>query len=164
MRDRAVGIGRLYFVVLFGIVFITAATASVLQINRERDSHDLMTRTSIWITHQIELELLKFQNTLDIYRSDLSENKAQDVQFRFDILWSRVPVALTGREGEEFRNAPGAKEALVSLKRDLVAFDPLIQGISDTNQLTMREISHTIGDYAQRFREISLQLNVGSYS
>jgi signal transduction histidine kinase len=163
-QDRSINIGSLYVVVLLGTVFIAAASASLFQVNREHDSRALMTRTSIWITHQIELELLQFRNALDVFRSDLSELNAEDVQFRFDILWSRVPVAMTGREAEEFREAPGAQEILVSLKRDLVAFDPLIQQLADADPQALREISEAAGAYARRVHEISIELNVGTIS
>jgi len=163
-QDRSLGIGSLYVVVLLGTVFIAAASASLFQVNRERDSRALMTRTSIWITQQIERELLQFRNALDVFRSDLTELTAEDVQFRFDILWSRVPVAMTGREAEEFREAPGAQEILDSLKRDLVAFDPLIQDLANADPRELREISQAVGAYARRVHEISIELNVGTIS
>lgn len=155
------GMDAIYAAVVLGAVFFAASAYSLYQINRERDARALMTRSSIWITQQLELELLRFRNALDKFRSGLNENTEQDVQFRFDILWSRVPVAIAGREAEEFRNASGANEALALLQNDLKTYDPTIANLGGADAETLRAISETMGRHIAAIHAVALDLNTG---
>ncbi|SFP42609.1 sensor histidine kinase [Tranquillimonas alkanivorans] len=65
----------------------------------------------MWIANQMEFELLRFTEALARFSGGSPEVTPDDLQFRFDILWSRHNLAETGQEG--MPAAAGAPEAQV---------------------------------------------------
>lgn len=152
-----------YVIVILGLIFFLAAGYTLYQIDRERATTSLVTRTSFWIVSQVEFELLRFRSSIDEYVADSPNGNAENVQFRLDILWSRIPPAMVGVESEWLRSAPGAKEALNSLVADLERYDQTIQAISEASLPTLRAVSEELVVHIDRIHGVALEMHVGNY-
>lgn len=163
LRALGANLTTVYVVVALGLVFFGIAAFSVYKIERERATTALVIRTSVWLIHQIEIELLRTKNTLDRFAAGLPDTDAKDVQLRFDILWSRIPVASTGLESEWLRTARGANEELRDLRQALESFDPVIRNLAQASAPSILAIGDQIGEHISRIHEISVDLHVGSH-
>lgn len=76
-------------------------------------------RTSSWIAAQIQAEYLRFHGAVSAYWASPSDATRDDMFRRFDLFWSRLPIALEGKESERVRRAPGAVAALQRIADDL---------------------------------------------
>lgn len=131
---------RVKFFVLTFVVLMFAAS-SIISTQRHTQVTDLLSlsmKTVGWAASELELEMLKFMQALK--RTALNDMKAEDLQLRFELLWSRVEVLSVGEETREFRSQLGAMELLLNIKQRLVELEPEVLSLKMGAQSAIRII------------------------
>lgn len=121
------------FVLIF--VVLMFALSSIVSSQRHYQVTNLLSlsmKTVGWSASELELELLKFMQALR--RTALNDLRSEDLQLRFELLWSRIEILSVGEEARQFRNQPGARELLLNLKMRLVKLEPQVLGLKMGDQ------------------------------
>ncbi len=98
-RDLAIGLLILSILVTFICIIFTnferlrLGNAAILRSGSE----------SLWATHEIEVELLRLLQAMHRFRAADPEVDRDALRFRLDILWSRLPPLLEGRDAAPIR-------------------------------------------------------------
>ena len=101
------------------LVFTTSIASSGYKIHLEYGRITKKFLPSLWSAAQAEIELLRLLDALNRYvREDAPVDSDQLVE-RFYILWSRVPLLLTGSESVHVRAAEGAIAAHPRTRSDI---------------------------------------------
>jgi PAS domain S-box-containing protein len=116
-RVRAAGLAALI------CVFLLAAYYGISDATRQLSNITNYFRTSTWIAAQVQAEYLRFHGAVSAYWADPSDAARRHMLQRFDVLWSRFPVALEGEESRRLREIPGATAALREIFDDLPAVE-----------------------------------------
>ena len=141
-------------------VVIMFAASSIISTQRHTQVTDILTvsmKTVGWAASELELEMLKFIQALT--RTALNDMRVEDLQRRFDLLWSRVGVLSVGEETREFRSQPGAIELLQNIKQRLVELEPEVLSLKMGDQNAIR-IVQELKPFQTQVREF----NVNSFS
>ncbi|MFT5806379.1 MAG: GGDEF domain-containing protein, partial [Moritella dasanensis] len=150
---------RVKFIVLTIVILIFSA-CSIISTRRHTQVTDLLTlsmKSVGWATSELELETLKFMQALKL--TALNDMRAEDLQLRFELLWSRVEVLSVGEETHQFRSRPGAMELLLNFKQRLVELESEVLSIKMGDESAIRLI--------QDFKFFQTQVrkfNVNSFS
>ena len=147
---------------LFVLTFVVLmfAACSIISTQRHTQVTDILTvsmKTVGWAASELELEMLKFMQALT--RTALNDMRAEDLQRRFDLLWSRVGVLSVGEGTREFRSQPGAIELLQNIKQRLVELEPEVLSLKMGDQNAIR-IVQELKPFQTQVREF----NVNSFS
>jgi diguanylate cyclase (GGDEF)-like protein/PAS domain S-box-containing protein len=111
------------------LVFTTSIASSGYKIHLEHGRITKKFLPSLWTAAQLEIELLRFLDALHIYvREDTPAGPDQVVQ-RFYILWSRVPLLLTGSESVHVRAVEGAVPLIHEFDETLAALEPEVLSV-----------------------------------
>jgi diguanylate cyclase (GGDEF)-like protein/PAS domain S-box-containing protein len=121
------------------LVFSTSIASSGYKIHLEYGRITKKFLPSLWSAAQAEIELLRLLDALNRFvREDAPVDSDQLVE-RFYILWSRIPLLLSGTESVHVRAAEGAVQLIQQLDQTLTVLEQAI--------LALRK-----GDYANYYR------------
>lgn len=118
--------GRLRLLLLF-VVVITFAASAVVAFQRHKQTADIISisgKTTAWTVVRMESEYLKFLQLL--HKFALKDVSVDELQQRFDILWSRTDILLVGNESEELRKQQGVKALIQSLQKTLAEIEDTV--------------------------------------
>lgn len=126
---------------LFVLIFVVLmfAVSSIISTQRHSQVTNLLAlsmKTVGWAASELELEMLKFMQVLR--RTALSDMRTDDLQLRFELLWSRVEILSVGEETRQFRSQPGAMEFLLNIKKRLVELEPEVFSLKMGDQRAIR--------------------------
>ncbi|WP_172299418.1 cell wall metabolism sensor histidine kinase WalK [Pseudoruegeria sp. HB172150] len=93
---------------------------------------------AIWIANQLEFELFRFTQTVALFMAQDPRVDAEDVVFRFDILWSRHSVAEMADNGKPVAGDWPEAVVLADLGEQLREDDPLVLGLESGDVETAR--------------------------
>lgn len=115
----------------------------------------------LWSAVQIEIELMRFQQSLIEFRFDAEAANPDEVNRRFDILWSWVSVFRQGTVGERLSlyDARDATVALLFAKMREV--EPKVVGLSANSGDTARELHTAFLPFADDLRSLSQDVLFG---
>lgn len=103
---------RVGILILVVLTFAVSAIVSYQHQNEIRNQLELVKKTGAWSMSELESELLKFTQTLQL--AGLGLRSQEQLTLRFDLLWSRLE---TLRTSKEVRQQPGAVELFVELSQ-----------------------------------------------
>lgn len=119
--------------VALGIVillfFASLAAAIFEQVQRTRAFEEALRNTS-WVVGQAERELLGLESTLLKYVNEMDSVGQDELITQFEIFWSRLPIILTGNEGSDTREIPGAVEDVEAIIQGLERIEPVLYELS----------------------------------
>ncbi|MAX32098.1 MAG: GGDEF-domain containing protein [Halomonadaceae bacterium] len=145
---------RLCFLVAVALIF---GASSLYSYNRDMQvvSHVSSTIKAIgWASSELELELLKFDLALTGLAADMVET--EEVELRFNLLWSRVDTLLVGEENRPVREQPGVLPMLESFKAQLALWEEPIYSLSSDDDATIAAILQGLSEYRAMAREINV--------
>lgn len=134
-----------FWLVPIVLIFFISAVVSLVQLKQSISILDGRYGTSVWSLFQLKTEMRRFHDSLAVYRADPST--FEQVQERYDILWSRFPVILKGVDGEQIRKVDGAFQsinlAFSTIKRfEHIIFEQLPAKPSLATQLKTELVPH----------------------
>ncbi|MEH6652252.1 MAG: EAL domain-containing protein [Motiliproteus sp.] len=100
------------------VVVLTFAASAIFSYQRQseiRNHLELVQKSGAWSVSELEGELLKFTQVLEL--SGLGQRSQEQLTLRFDLLWSRLDTLRIGIETHAIRQQPGAVELFVELSQ-----------------------------------------------
>ncbi len=112
----------------------------------------------LWTASQMEVELLRFHNSISQLKGEQTEAALENAKERFDFLWSRVFIMRKGRVGELIRSYDEGHGTLDALATYLIEIDPVLQSLDPTDTETMAGISADLEELQKGLRLFTLQV------
>ncbi|MGR7921845.1 putative bifunctional diguanylate cyclase/phosphodiesterase [Zobellella denitrificans] len=111
-----------------------------------------------WASSELETEALKFDHAL----SELvaGTNDEANLQLRFELLWSRIEVLLTGEESQPLREQPGVLPVLQAFREQLELWEPRVYDLTAGDRAGILALQQELAPY----RELAREVNVDSFS
>ncbi|RDD60813.1 sensor histidine kinase [Ferruginivarius sediminum] len=152
---------RVAATLIFGLTLIALVLLQHERTSRERETFSHLSRTNHWIASQLELELSKFLSTVDRFVFEAPGTDHDEVMLRFDLLWSRAPVFLNGRESAAAPEIDDAIETVRRFQEDLRAVEPVVRGLSPGDTRARELIAERLGAYQGPLHDITLGVVAG---
>jgi signal transduction histidine kinase len=143
------------------VILVMAAVAALgfHSIRKDVENLRIISRDNIvWSATQLELEFLRFQRSLAFYVSDPSEAARDDVQQRFDILWSRFNLFSDGRVGRLLRQYDDGNGTVQAITQYLEGIDGLIAELSPADAETILTVLPVLDAFQSDLRQYSLRV------
>lgn len=87
----------------------------------------------LWAASQLEVEHLRFLDTLNRFALDKHGGQESEIKRRFDILWSRPVVLMQGNGGQRFRQMEGATDLVRRYEEALREMEPRIFSLKSSD-------------------------------
>lgn len=113
-----------------------------------------------WSAAQIEVELLRFLNTLERYGRHDPQIDHDALLERFDIFWSRVQVFEQGPVGERLREVPAAEQSVTTGLSLLQTTEPQLLALKPGDSTQISIIQTRFAPLVQTFHQIALQVMI----
>jgi signal transduction histidine kinase len=152
---------RVAATLVLGLALIALVLLQHERTSRERETYRQLSRTNHWIASQLELELNRFLSTVDRFVFEVPGTDHDQVELRFDLLWSRAPVFLNGPGSAAARRIEGAVETVRRLQADLRALDPVVLGLSPGDTRGRALIAERLDPYRDQLHDITLGVVTG---
>lgn len=131
---------RVATAVVLSCIFLFSFIQGYLELEKERTDREFLARTNHWVVMQIEQELLRLLDGLARYVHGEPDVDGAALQERYDVLWSRFPIALTGPESETVNELPGARETLQHAFEGLRKIEAKVTRLQRGDLATYREV------------------------
>ncbi|NCF26235.1 MAG: EAL domain-containing protein [Gammaproteobacteria bacterium] len=149
--------------VLVGTLVLLLAASLVFSLSRLNSLEEVATRDikiSMWVASQPLVELLKLRNAVAGFQAGIGgENAtytAEEVQERFEALWSRIPLLTEGRQGQILREIADVEAASQSVFAVLEQIKPDIQSIDQADALRLGLIQARLSFLEPMLNELHL--------
>lgn len=136
---------------------VLALVAAILGLLNMQSKFDALAESRragpLWIATQLQTEFLRFEVALSQFVAGNENVDADDIRFRFDILWSRVAVALKGQEGRPAARTSQSFIELEELMQLLRSVDATIQELEHDNRLAVIPLIKEFSVFASVLQE-----------
>ncbi|MHC0053607.1 sensor histidine kinase [Actibacterium sp. D379-3] len=141
------------------VVLVTLGLDGVVLTSMQR-TLDEMSETKrggpLWIATQMEFEFMRFEKALALFAHDAPDVTADDVRFRFDILWSRVDIAAAGQAGQPAAAGSDAANIISALAEELRRQDPVVLAFKGGETEAAKAMLETFGSYREGLHDYTL--------
>ncbi|WP_116472722.1 putative bifunctional diguanylate cyclase/phosphodiesterase [Zobellella maritima] len=147
--------------VLLLVISLVFGASSIYSYNRDIEVVRFVSGTVKgigWASSELEMELLKFDHALEQLASGAAG--VDNLQLRFELLWSRIDVLQEGKESAPLRERPEAKALLDALEVLLIRLDERVFSLQGGDIEGIRAIQRELATFRQQAR----QFNVSSFS
>lgn len=149
---------------LTAIVAMLAFSGSLfVSLQRLNDTRALLygsRTTGSWVTFGAELEFRRFTGTLARYGLGEPGITHDELVKRFDILWSRIPLLVTGPEAERLLRT----EAVPKLERDMMAelreIEPRVMSLRHGDRDGYLRIMAELKEFGPRLRDVLVSVEI----
>src|SRR5258706_387791 len=131
-RVTPAGYARLRFVALglTAIVFVLSTAWSIVTIRAEYQIAAAQYKSALWHASQVEVELSRFLNTLDLFSAGDPQVGEQEVRARFQTLADRLPPLLSGLKFAWGQGGGTPDQALLRLAPALTRMGPDVAALN----------------------------------
>jgi diguanylate cyclase (GGDEF)-like protein len=150
-RDLAIGF-------LVFSVFVTFTSIIFINFERLRLGNAAILRSgaeSLWSTHEIEIELLRLLQAMHRFQAPDPGVDLEALRLRLDILWSRLPPLLEGRDAAQLREASDVETLGARLSAALQEISDILDAPSVDAAAYARAMAG-LEAFATPIRELSL--------
>src|SRR5262245_56483697 len=137
------------------LVFSTSIASSGYKIHLEYGRITKKFLPSLWAAAQAEIELLRLLDTLNRYVREDAPVDSDQLAERFYILWSRIPLLLSGTESVHVRAAEGAVQLIQELDKTLTALEQEIVSLHKGDYATFYRIHAQLQQYTTPIHKIT---------
>ncbi|MFQ5622538.1 MAG: sensor histidine kinase [Paracoccaceae bacterium] len=114
-----------------------------------------------WSASQLELELVRFHKQLTNLLSGQPATTVSTVNYRFDILWSRIAVFQQGAVGQRLRNYDSNDRIVERLFADMKKVDSKVVNLDPSDRETIRELAGLFDPYLVAIRSLATRITQG---
>lgn len=159
-RRRKAEIGLYAVAALAIVVFSGALLLSVNRISDSRAAIYASRTTGSWVAFSAELEYRRFMETLSRYVL-AEDGVSRDILLkRFDILWSRIPLLVSGPDAERLKLAAHTTILEKDLMGALRQVEPAVMSLEPGDRESYREIRAALDPFSGRLRELLVTVEV----
>jgi PAS domain S-box-containing protein len=152
---RAAGLATLI------LAFLVVAGYGVVDATKQLALITKYFRTSSWIAAQVQAEYLRFYGAVTAYWADPSDEARADMMQRFDVFWSRLPVALEGDESRQVREIPGAAAVFQGILDDLPLIEAELDRLAPGDDERYRDLREHLEKYREPLSNIAQAMMIG---
>lgn len=144
---------------LTAVVALAASAIGVLEIRSEVENvRTAQTENLLWAAAQYQIEYLRFINALEAFSGGDPAISPENVNLRFDVLWSRVSVLQNGSVGTAVSQMPMAMAAVDHLRVALEEVEPLVVGLAPGDTQTAGRILQRFAPLAEEVRLVTREM------
>ncbi|MFQ5775755.1 MAG: sensor histidine kinase [Kiloniellaceae bacterium] len=127
--------GRAPFFVII-LLFGVSLAFSFHALLQQQLAQQLKLSDNLWLITQLEVEYLRFLDAFDRFALADPSGEAdeaagrRELRRRLDVLWSRIPLLLTGEEGRQFKSIVDVQDMARDLDAMFRVFEPAIVNIA----------------------------------
>jgi len=136
-----------------GIVIFTITGFSSLSQSYDREVN--RAQSDIWVMAQLALEVERTLHTLHMYVQGNTLVTYQDVNLRYDILWSRLPPIATAPDMDHLRGFEDIQDTIANLQDALTTIDPLIATLQPGDFASMDTIHNTLSPFSAHLNKLA---------
>jgi len=152
-------------IVVFAVFAVCGTTVwHYWSLAEERRLYDDLLRTNHWSATQLQFELQRFLDSVSRYARRAPDIEREQVQLRFDILWSRLPLMDESDGKIAIRRIPGAVATLERLRAALEQVEPMVADVAPGAVDVERAIRDTLEPLRDPLHEIVVELFQGARS
>ncbi|MGH1463587.1 MAG: putative bifunctional diguanylate cyclase/phosphodiesterase [Neptuniibacter sp.] len=144
---------KTFWLIPIVLIFFISALVSLIQLKQSISILDARHGTSVWTLFQLRSEMRRFIDTLTIYEKDPST--LENVHHRYDILWSRFPVALKGVDSQQLSKIDGALDQIKTAFSEVKSLESLVFEGLPTNQKLALDIKAKIYPHLETIEKLS---------
>lgn len=115
----------------------------------------------LWSATQVDFELVRFIHSLSDFAAELDGSGRDEVNRRFDILWSRVSGASRGNIGTRLAGYDSGILALPALFEDIRSVESDVISLKNGDQETVQRLIKVFRPHLENTRELSLRVLFG---
>jgi len=145
---------KTFWLIPIVLIFFISALVSLIQLKQSITILDARHGTSVWTLFQLRSEMRRFIDSLTIYESNPST--LEDVHHRYDLLWSRFPVALKGVDSQQLSKIDGALDQIKTAFSEVKSLESLVFEGLPTNQKLALDIKAKIYPHLEMVEKLSL--------
>lgn len=145
---------RSYWLIIIVLIFFISAMVSLVQLRQSINILDERYGTSVWSLFQLKSEMRRFHDTLSIYSRDTQV--IEEVQHRYDILWSRFPVLLQGEDAVQVQKIKGAPELIGTLFTQIKTLEPIIFEELESNPALAKTIQSKLEKHFSALEKLAV--------
>ncbi|GAA3533165.1 putative bifunctional diguanylate cyclase/phosphodiesterase [Zobellella aerophila] len=152
---------KLLKLVLLPLISLIFGASSIYSYNRDIEVVRYVSGTIKgigWSSSELEMELLKYDHALEQLAS--GSTNVDNMQLRFELLWSRIDVLQEGKESAPLRERAEAKALLDALEALLIRLDERVFSLQAGDIEGIRAIQQELAPFRQQARDF----NVNSFS
>ncbi|TDW55795.1 diguanylate cyclase (GGDEF)-like protein [Oceanimonas baumannii] len=149
--------------VVLTIAALLFSASSLYSYNRDLDVVRYVSatiKTVGWSSSELESEVLKFDHALTALLAGTQD--AHYVQLRFELLWSRLEILLSGDESRPVREQPGVSLMLQQFLEQLARWEDRIYQLDSDSRAEVLALQQELSPYLQRVREINVENFAGN--
>ena len=144
----------------FAVMLVLALNAvGLLTIRGDlRELSSTKRQGTIWAANQLEFELLRFSKSLALFISNDPDVTAEDVRFRFDILWSRQSVASLNMEEAEQDGLSDEALGVQRFARLLRETEDAVMNLEDGDTEDAQALLNLFAAYSEPLHDYTIQV------
>lgn len=135
---------KVFLLISVMMIFFIIGAISLYQLRQSIAILDQNYGTSVFSMFQVKLELRRFYDSLSLYRAAPGPQHFDEVNKRYNLLWSRFPVLMEGEDGKRIRNVENAENTLVKAFETVKSLDDSIVNRLATEPEYSTQIQQTL--------------------
>jgi len=143
---------------VFAIIILTVAVAAVGFFVVRSDIENMRRagrENLLWDASQVEVELMRLQRLLaDVEHNDPNSATPDQVNDRFDILWSRVALFQQGAVGARLTAYDSASGTVARLFAAMMEVEPLVVGLKEGDHETAQQVQAVLAPFSPELRNL----------
>ncbi|MFN0042433.1 MAG: hypothetical protein ACKVSF_04370, partial [Alphaproteobacteria bacterium] len=139
---------------LSAAIFLGGTGYSVNRLMVEEERFLSIYRTGSWIAAQTQLEFQRFTGALDRYAlGDPAVNRDELIE-RYEVMWSRFPILLSGTEAASIRRIKGVAESAPDIFEAVKALEDRIVELKPGDRAARAALEPEIASIAKRLQHM----------
>ncbi|WP_372600569.1 hypothetical protein, partial [Amphritea sp.] len=148
---------KVFLLISVMMIFFIIGAVGLYQLRQSIAILDQNYGTSVFSMFQVKLELRRFYDSLSLYRAAPGPQHFDEVNKRYNLLWSRFPVLMEGEDGKRIRNVENAENTLVKAFETVKSLDDSIVNRLVTDPEYSTQIQQTLLPEIDALDRLALQ-------
>lgn len=111
-------------------------------------------RTTGWTLYQAGVEFYRFHNALDRYAIEPTKSHARNLQLRYEIFWSRLPILRESEEARIIERSVDIQSYIDPIEAELGRLQEAIDAIERIDRSELTSIIKTVGRMEAPIRDL----------
>jgi len=149
--DRGVHVLLLALTLAFGSMMALVFRAELMAQARLTNS----LQTTGWTLYQAGIEFYRFQNALDRFSREPTQNHARSLKLRYEIFWSRIPILRESEEARIIQRTVDIRSYVDPIEAELRRLQGAIEAIESIDRAEIESVALTVGRMEGPIRDLT---------
>lgn len=143
-----------FFLTSIVVVFFVSALISLAQLRESINILEARYGTSVWSMFQLRIEMRRYHDALMFFSGEPAD--LESLQERYEILWSRFPALIEGRDGDLLTEVENVKAFLNSAFDNVKNHEPVVYGDLRANAAQAELLRRSLEPYLYEIEHLAL--------